>query len=158
MLPPVPSPPVPRLSPLLVSGRAGALLAALGVVAWLTGEPFLFPSLGPTAFVLSVHPDGQSGTAWTVLGGHFWGTAAGLLSYHLLASSAALSTALTSALMLYTRTVHPPACATTLIVSLGLLSTLRDGGLILLAVTLLYALSRTRPFSSDLSAAPAKDT
>jgi CBS-domain-containing membrane protein len=146
-------------------------------VAWLTGEPFLFPSLGPTAFVLSLSPERRSGTAWTVLGGHFWGTAAGLLSYHLLAagttladlgasdptaglllaSSAALSTALTSALMLYTRAVHPPACATTLIVSLGLLPTLRDGGVILLAVTILYALSRTGPFSSDLSAGPTKD-
>lgn len=38
-------------------------------------EPFLFPSLGPTAFVLSVHTEERSGTTWTVLGRHFWGTA-----------------------------------------------------------------------------------
>jgi len=57
-----------------------------------------------------------------------------------LTASGTLATALTSALMIGTRSVHPPACATTLIVSLGLLSTPMEGGIIVGAVTMLYGL------------------
>jgi hypothetical protein len=32
---------------------AGLLFAVLGAVAWVTGQPFIFPSLGPSAFVLA---------------------------------------------------------------------------------------------------------
>jgi CBS-domain-containing membrane protein len=42
--------------------------------------------------------------------------------------------------MIGTRSVHPPACATTLIVSLGLLSTPTEGTIIVGAVTILYVL------------------
>jgi len=141
--------------------RAGLLFGCLGAVAWGTGAPFIFPSLGPTAFLLSIRPQTHdAGRAWAVIGGHSWGVAAGLVSYHLLLSGATimdlqapgtqlglglavsgtLATALTSALMIGTRSVHPPACATTLIVSLGLLSTPMEGGIIVGAVTMLYGL------------------
>lgn len=144
----------------VVSAHAGGLIAALGGIVWLTGQPFLFPSLGPTAFVLSYQPEKRLWSAWTVIGSHFWGTIAGLASYHLfasgitlmdatgrgtatlpLAASATCATVLTSALMIGTRSVHPPACATTLIVALGLMTTLIEGSIIVLAVTLLYGLS-----------------
>lgn len=98
--------------------------------------------------------------ARTVVGGHLCGVVAGLLSYGMLADgviltelpvvesssaarlagSGALSVALTSVGMLQTRTVHPPACATTLIVSLGILPTVGDGAIIMGAVTILYGL------------------
>lgn len=140
---------------------AGLLFGGLGAVAWGTGAPFIFPSLGPTAFLLSIRPQGHdTRRAWSVIGGHAWGVAAGLASYHLLlstgtlmdlqspgtglglrlAASGTLATALTSALMIGTRSVHPPACATTLIVSLGLLSTPTEGAIIIGAVTILYVL------------------
>lgn len=146
---------------IVVPIRAGLLFGGLGAVAWGTGAPFIFPSLGPTAFLLSIRPQGHGARrAWTVIGGHAWGVAAGLTSYHLLlsgaslmdlqapgtqlglglAASGTLATALTSALMIGTRSVHPPACATTLIVSLGLLSTPTEGAVIIGAVTALYAL------------------
>jgi CBS-domain-containing membrane protein len=141
--------------------RSGLLFGGLGAVAWGTGAPFIFPSLGPTAFLLSIRPQGHDARrAWAVIGGHAWGVAAGLASYHLLlsgaslmdlqapgtqlglalAASGTLATALTSALMIGTRSVHPPACATTLIVSLGLLSTPMEGAVIVGAVTILYVL------------------
>lgn len=127
----------------------------------MTGEPFIFPSLGPTAFVISYRSESPV-SAWRVIGGHFWGTVAGLACYHLLASGAvltnlvaplsavggqlalsgALATGLTAALMIGTRSVHPPACATTLIVSLGLLSTPTEGAIIVAAVAILYGLSQ----------------
>jgi len=31
---------------------AGLLFTLLGGIAWASGQPFIFPSLGPTAFVL----------------------------------------------------------------------------------------------------------
>jgi len=144
-----------------VSLRAGLLFGALGALAWGTGAPFIFPSLGPTAFVLSVRPQiPNPERAWAVIGGHAWGVGAGLAGYHLLApgatlmdlqtaaspiglslaASGTLAMILTSALMIGTRSVHPPACATTLIVSLGLLSTPVEGAIIVGAVTILYCL------------------
>ena len=32
---------------------SGLLFAVLGVIAWVSGQPFVFPSLGPSAFILS---------------------------------------------------------------------------------------------------------
>ena len=120
------------------------------------GRPFLFPSLGPTAFALAFQP-GQH-QARDVLGGHLCGVLGGLIAYTAIADgtvltalppaqseaaarmagSGVLSVGLTTAGMLGTRAVHAPACATTLIVSLGLLPTLQDGALIVASVTLLY--------------------
>ncbi len=136
------------------------MIAALGVILWLTGRPFVFPSLGPTAFMLALRP--RQHPAREVIGGHLWGVSAGLLSYHLVAGgltlgsmpaawsleavrltgSAVLSVALTAGAMVATRTVHAPACATTLIVSLGLLPLLTDGLLIMIGVAFLYGLHR----------------
>lgn len=137
--------------------RTGALLVLTALVAVLTGRPFLFPSLGPSAYLLATAPDAPASRTDQLLGGHAIGVAAGLLAYHLLASglvvtapaeplatqqvrlgaSAVVSVALTSAGMEATGYRHAPACATTLIVALGLLSAPADGVLILAAVALL---------------------
>jgi len=137
--------------------HAGALLAVTGVVAWLTGTPFVFPSLGPTAYVLATRRTAGRSALARVVAAHVVGVAAGLGSYRLLAdgvvvtadlaprspalaavvASGVLALALTSAGMVATGAIHPPACATTLIVSLGLLPTLREGLLIAVAVCVL---------------------
>ena len=82
--------------------------------------------------------------AWSLLGGQVAITAtppplstAGLG----LAASATLSIMLTSWAMIATDAVHPPACATTLIVSLGLLSTARQVGIIVVAVAILVGIN-----------------
>jgi CBS-domain-containing membrane protein len=54
-----------------------------------------------------------------------------------LAASATVSIVLTSWAMIATETVHPPACATTLIVSLGVLATPLRVGIIVASVTIL---------------------
>jgi CBS-domain-containing membrane protein len=140
-----------------VSLKTALHVALLGLLVWIAGRPFIFPSLGPTAFALALHP--QQNTARQVLGGHLCGVLAGLLVYHTfaaglivttvhapfstgslwLAASGAVSVALTAASMLLTRTVHAPACATTLIISLGLLPSFAEGGIIMVAVALLYS-------------------
>jgi CBS domain-containing membrane protein len=116
-------------------------LIAIGVmalVALVTGQPFVFPSLGPTAFLLFYTPLVPAASPRNTLGGHLIGVLAGYLALVLfgltddppaLASSvsggrvgaAALSLALTSGAMVWARVPHPPAGATTLIVSLGIL-------------------------------------
>ncbi|MFC4540696.1 HPP family protein [Halosolutus amylolyticus] len=149
---------------LLISTTAG--------LAWLSGLPMLFPSLGPSAFVLALFQDGDATSPRRVVGGHAIGVAAGLLAYHLLAggvtmtattpagsiegfrlaASGVVATTLTAAGMLATDTRHPPACATTLIVSLGLLSTVVEGALIILAVVVLVVTHRLLLASERLGA------
>ena len=148
-------------APLGESARAGLLLAASGVLAWGTGEPFVFPSLGPTAYLLA-RGSGDELTARRVVGGHAVGVVAGLLAYHLLLSggtvtaarpafattnaafalAGVVSVALTAGGMAVTDTDHAPACATTLIVALGVISSPTGAGVIVVSVAALYGLHR----------------
>ena len=136
---------------------AGALVAVAGALAWVSGFPFIFPSLGPTAYLLAVRPSAPECQPRRVVGGHVVGVVAGLFAFHLLSPdlavtatleplsreglrivvSGVLATALTAAGMLATGLPHAPACATTLIVSLGLLSTLPQAAGIVVAVLVL---------------------
>lgn len=138
------------------SVHAGGLLVMVGLISWTSGYPALFPSLGPTAYVLAL--DAETNTSVPqVVGGHVIGVLAGLLVYHALAAglvatdpapafsmaglriavAGVLSVGLTTWGMLATDLRHAPACATTLIVSLGLLSTLFEGAIIVGSVVVL---------------------
>jgi len=141
---------------------AGFLLSVLGVLAWVSGRPFVFPSLGPSAFVLAFERRGERTRVYRVVGSHVIGGVVGLLTYTLLASgvtltathpgfssdalrlaaSGVLSLVATSWGMIATDTNHAPACATTLIVSLGLLSTPLQVGIIVASVVILVAVHR----------------
>lgn len=138
---------------------AGFLFVLLGAVAWATGEPFVFPSLGPSAFVLAMDWRSDRTRPSRVVGSHLLGGVAGLLAWTLLAAgvtvtampaarsldglrlaaSATGSIVWTSWAMLATDTVHPPACATTLIVSLGILATPGRVAIVVGSVTMLVA-------------------
>ena len=138
---------------------AGVLFVVLGVLAWVSGQPFIFPSLGPSAFILAFQRDGDRTGLVSVVVSHLIGGVAGLLAYSLLAggvslvadptafstgglrlvASATLSLVVTSLGMISTDTVHAPACATTLIVSLGLLSTPIQVAVIVVGVGVLVA-------------------
>ncbi|OVE83654.1 HPP family protein [Natronolimnobius baerhuensis] len=142
--------------------HTGVLISTTAALAWLSGLPLLFPSLGPSAFVLALFQDSDATAPRRVIGGHTIGVVAGLAAYLLfatgismtgttdpgsleglrLAASGVLATTLTAGGMLATDTRHPPACATTLIVSLGLLSTLLEGAIIILAVVVLVVTHR----------------
>jgi CBS domain-containing membrane protein len=112
--------------------------AILAGLAMITHTVFVFPSVGPTAFLLFFRPNAPAARPRNVLGGHAIGILCGYGSLWLLgltnAPSAmregvtvarmvavALSLALTGAFMILLRTVHSPAGATTLIVSLGII-------------------------------------
>jgi hypothetical protein len=138
---------------------AGLLFTVLGAVAWISGEPFIFPSLGPSAFILAFERRGERTRTVRVVGSHLTGGVAGFLAYSLLAAgisltatpppmsfsglqlalSGMLSIILTSWAMIATDTIHAPACATTLIVSLGLLSTPVQVVIIVVSVVIIVA-------------------
>ena len=125
-------------------------IAIMAAAALVTGQPFIFPSLGPTAFLLFYTPLLAASCPRNTLGGHAIGAAAGYLALVVfgltdaapaLATSvtgarvgaAALSLGLTSGAMVWARVPHPPAGATTLIVSLGIFHEPRQLVLLMLA-------------------------
>ena len=136
---------------------AGLLFTVLGAIAWGTGQPFVFPSLGPTAFVLAFDRSNEPTRAARIIASHAIGVAAGLAAWSLiaagvsftatppafspagfrLAASATVSVVATTWGMIATDTVHAPACATILIVSLGLLSTPTQAAVIVAGVVVL---------------------
>lgn len=114
-------------------------IAIISALAALTGNPFIFPSLGPTAYLLFFTPLARAANPRHALLGHAVGLACGYLALYATGTlsaggglqrgvhwptvlAAAFSLSATGAIMVLFRVSHPPAGATTLIVSLGLLS------------------------------------
>jgi len=139
-----------------------ASMALLGVLAVLLDAALLFPSLGPTAFCIAAQPSEVTSCPRNAVVGHIIGLVCGLVSLGTVGVvetyavgfgagrvvAASLSLAATSGAMIATQRVHPPACATTLIVSLGVAATPAAWGSIPLAVVLLcllgWGVSRAR--------------
>jgi CBS domain-containing membrane protein len=129
-------------------------IGLMSLAAFATQEPLVFPSLGPTAFLLFYTPHIPSAWPRNTICGHLIGAGAGYLSLVVFGltnspaaiahgvsgprvGAAALSLGLTALLMVWFKVPHPPAGATTLIVSLGVLTTLPQLGELMLAVLLL---------------------
>jgi hypothetical protein len=131
-------------------------IALLCLLAGVTGSPFVFPSLGPTAYLFFFQPMGRSSSPRHAILGHAIGLVCGYAAYVAMGShgftataftqvswrevtAAALSLAVTGAVLVLLRISHPPAGATTLIVSLGLLTKPSYLVIIEIAVVLLTA-------------------
>ena len=156
-------------------------IGIMAVVALVTDEPFVFPSLGPTAFLLFYTPRAPTAAPRNVIIGHAIGAAAGYMSLVVFGLrdagpaiavgvtwprvlAAGLSLGLTSGLMVLARAPHPPAGATTLIVALGILREPWQLVVLMLAVVLLtvqgFAINRLagmrypmwQPVPEDVSA------
>ena len=129
-------------------------IGTMAVVAVVTGSPFIFPSLGPTAFLFFYTPTAPTASPRNALIGHTIGVVAGYFSLVVTGLTmagpalstgvtwprviaAALSLGLTSGLMVLLKAPHPPAGATTLIISLGILTQPRQLVILLLAVVML---------------------
>lgn len=129
-------------------------IALMSMVALVSHQPFVFPSLGPTAFLFFYTPLAPAASPRNAIFGHLIGAVAGwasLAAFGLLdvgpaiavgmtaarVGAAALSLGLTSGLMVLFRVPHPPAGATTLIVSLGILRTPAHLAILMAAVALL---------------------
>ena len=131
-------------------------IGLMALAAFVTGQPFVFPSLGPTAFLLFYTPTAASASPRNTLCGHLIGAVAGYLSLAVFGllhegpalavgvsggriGAAALSLGLTAGVMVWLKVPHPPAGATTLIVSLGMLTTIPKLAVLMLAVVFLVA-------------------
>jgi CBS domain-containing membrane protein len=129
-------------------------IGLMAAAAAITGEPLIFPSLGPTAFLLFYTPRAPAASPKNTLIGHFIGVASGYLALVVFGltdsgpalvegvtlartGAAALSLGLTAGVMAWVRAPHPPAGATTLIVSLGILTEPSQLAVLMLAVLLL---------------------
>ena len=116
-----------------------ATIALLAAVAMVSRTPFVFPSLGPTAFLVFFTPRAPAASPRHTIYGHAIGILCGYgalwlfgLQHALPAmvtgvstariGAAALSLASTGALMILLKAAHPPAGATTLIISLGIVT------------------------------------
>lgn len=133
-------------------------LTVSGLAAHVARQPLLFPSLGPTALLLFTKPLDASASPRDTVTGHAVAIGAGYGALALFGlreapgileagvsvpriEAAALSVAATTAALLLLRTEHPPAGATTLIVSLGLLARPPQLLMIALGVLLLTVVS-----------------
>ena len=129
-------------------------IGLLALLALLTGSPFVFPSLGPTAYLFFFSPLAEASSPRNTILGHAIGLICGYAAFALTAAyippfathggihgprvlAAALSLSATGALMALLKVSHPPAGATTLIVSLGIISQPRELSIIEVAVVLL---------------------
>jgi CBS domain-containing membrane protein len=114
-------------------------IGLLALVAMLSGTPLVFPSLGPTAFMLFHDPGSASASARSTILGHAIGIACGYGSLWLTGLTgdpptmieqlnvarvlcAAMALAATGLAMTLFKLWHPPAGATTLIVALGFIT------------------------------------
>ena len=131
-------------------------MAIMAFVSMLSKNPFIFPSLGPTAFLFFFSPKLPASSPRNAFMGHALGLVAGWLSLAVFGllndpnvleagftwqriMAAGLSLGLTCALMAFFACPHPPAGATTLIVSLGLITSYFGIFCMFLAVMLLTA-------------------
>ena len=129
-------------------------IGALALLALVSSNPFVFPSLGPTAYLLFFSPLSKASSPRNTILGHAIGLTCGYLAFVVTGAgalpfgvhpgvfwprvlAAALSLSATGAFMVLLEISHPPAGATTLIVSLGIISKPRELVIIEAAVCLL---------------------
>ncbi len=132
-----------------------ALLAIVGCAGWLSHQPMIFTSLGPTAYEIVETPDRRSAKPYSVIVGHLAGVASGYLSLlvtrawwalHVSSShgvvpqrigAACLAAALTVLLTLLLHASQPAALSTTLLIALGSMQQPKDALVIMAAVLLI---------------------
>lgn len=139
-----------------VSSYIAFHFAILGALSWFTGLGFLLPSLGPSIFLLATLPDEEMNYPHRVVGGQVIGVLSGIIAFQLLVGQPVmgepipprsilglrqvlatfLAAMLTTGGMFITNMEHPPAYATTLIISLGFIDSLK-GAIVFFSAVLL---------------------
>jgi CBS-domain-containing membrane protein len=129
---------LPAIPDLVWAPLVGGILTLIpGLIGLAAGSVWLFPSLGPTAFLQAASPQHPSSRFYNTLVGHLVGITAGVIAVVVVGASlepsvlashqlfprrvwaSALAIALTLLLQLLLRANHPPAAATTLLMTLG---------------------------------------
>lgn len=134
-------------------GEAFLILIA-GLAGWLTHQPLIFASLGPTAYELIETPHRRSARPWSIFAGHGSAVVAAYVALFLTAAwkaapvspsgvplprvwAAVLAAGLTVLMTLLLRAGQPAALSTTLLIALGMMQTTRDAVIIMAAVLLM---------------------
>lgn len=116
-------------------------IGVCGVAGYFLAQPLIFPSLGPTAYLFFESPRSARSSPRNAVIGHFVAIGAGLFSLSLFGvldnpsildegvtlarvGAATFSVATAGAALMLFDASHPPAGATVLIVSLGLLTSI----------------------------------
>jgi CBS domain-containing membrane protein len=132
-------------------------IGVLALLALVSHNPFVFPSLGPTAYLLFFSPLAKTSSPRNTILGHAVGLICGYAAFVVTGAgalpfgahpgifwprilAAALSLSATGAFMVLLGISHPPAGATTLIVSLGIIS--RPGELVIIEVAVLLLVAQ----------------
>lgn len=141
------------LAPLLEA----ALIVILALAGWLSRTPLVFASLGPTAFEIIETPKRPSARPYNIIVGNLIAVLAAFAAMWLTGAWAAPSVsahgvpldrvwAATVAAMLtvfgtlLSRAAQPAALSTTLLIALGIMQTVKDGIMIMVAVLLITAI------------------
>jgi CBS-domain-containing membrane protein len=121
-----PLPPMATRNAIGLAALGGILAIALvaGLTQGFKDHPLILGSFGATCVLVFGFPDAPFSQPRNVVGGHFFSSLVGLLfleifNYHWWTAALAVGGAI--ALMMATRTVHPPAGANPVIVYLGVL-------------------------------------
>jgi len=143
---------------LVAPAGEGALILVLAALSWIARWPFVFASLGPTAYEMVEQPGLKSARPYNVIAGHLVALGAGwiaLLVFHARSSpsvslagsvvparlgAAVLAVLLTTFVTLALRASQPAALSTALLVSLGSMQTGRDAVAIVISVLILAAI------------------
>jgi CBS domain-containing membrane protein len=134
----------------------GSLLtiALSGLLAWILEEPLVFPSLGATAFLFFETPMAEVASVRNTIIGHAVGAGVAFAWLNVFGlvgepsaitegftaervACVALSLGFTGGILRLLRAAHPPAGATTVIVSIGLLTTWDELLILMCGVVLL---------------------
>jgi CBS domain-containing membrane protein len=127
-----------RSPPLYVVISSVLGMAVLGVLAILGNEPFIFPPLGPTLFILFAFPLAQEARPRNVIGGHLVGLIAGIIALGVFGlvneppdltdldwtrlGAVLVGLAIAAGTIMGLRLLHIPGIATAMVVAMGLLS------------------------------------
>jgi hypothetical protein len=136
----------------------GALILVIAAIGWATRWPFVFASLGPTAYELVEKPASKSARPYNIIAGHLVGLGAGFFSLWVLDAwgspkvsvagavpalrmwAAVIAVVLTTAITLGIRAGQPASLSTSLLVSLGSMQTARDALAIIISVLIITAI------------------
>lgn len=133
------------------------LILIVGITAWAAGQPWLFASLGPTAYEQAEKPHMNSARLYNVLVGHFVALGCGFLGVAIMSAwgapkvnattfismarlgASVIAVAVTTLLCLKLKASQPAALATTLLVTLGPYDTARGALWIAAGVVIIAA-------------------
>jgi HPP family len=153
---------------------SGSVILAAGLLGIAFRQPWLFASLGPTAFQVTEYPELRASKIYHVFAGHFlalgmgfaavaimgaWNAPPVMSTHHLVwmrVWTCVLAVTLTSMVMTAVGASHPPAAATALLVALGSIQTAKGAETIVVGVLIVGLLGELLRFERLRQKAPSR--